>query len=152
MAAVDSAAIDHQLMPCEPVWLATMTGRVLASVLGNSAVQDGNPGALLGFTLTAPDGTVLFRDATASQLVGALPQSGQYTLSTSGWIDRPGSSGAARWFMDAVDMSTGTEKAGFPVALEGSAQNAPSQTFSATFRQIAEFRHKSIIIPGRRHS
>ena len=30
IAAVESAAIDHQLIPCEPVWLATITGRVLA--------------------------------------------------------------------------------------------------------------------------
>src|ERR1700730_17205227 len=39
IAAVDSAAIDHQLMPCEPVWLATMTGRVFASVLVKSAAK-----------------------------------------------------------------------------------------------------------------
>src|SRR6185312_1816619 len=39
MAAVDSAAIDHQLMPCEPVWLATMTGSVVASVLVSSAAK-----------------------------------------------------------------------------------------------------------------
>src|SRR5438067_8383844 len=31
--------MDHQLMPCEPVWLATMTGRVLASVLVSSAAK-----------------------------------------------------------------------------------------------------------------
>ena len=28
-----------------------------------------------------------------------------------------GSSGPARWYMDAVDIATGTEKAGFPVEL-----------------------------------
>src|SRR5229473_8450765 len=39
IAAVDSAAMDHQLMPCEPVWLATMTGRVFASVLVSSAAK-----------------------------------------------------------------------------------------------------------------
>src|SRR6266436_8829906 len=39
IAAVDSAAMDHQLMPCEPVWLATMTGSVLASVLVSSAAK-----------------------------------------------------------------------------------------------------------------
>ena len=32
MAAAESAAMDHQLMPWLPVWLATMTGSVLASV------------------------------------------------------------------------------------------------------------------------
>jgi len=36
MAAVAS---DHQLIPCEPVWLATMTGRVFASVLVSSAAK-----------------------------------------------------------------------------------------------------------------
>ena len=30
IAANDKAAIDHHEMPCEPVWLATITGRVLA--------------------------------------------------------------------------------------------------------------------------
>ena len=39
IAAVDSAAIDHQLMPCEPVWLATMTGSVVASVLVSRAAK-----------------------------------------------------------------------------------------------------------------
>ena len=39
IAAVDNAAIDHQLMPCEPVWLATMTGRVLALVLVRRAAK-----------------------------------------------------------------------------------------------------------------
>jgi hypothetical protein len=31
--------MDHQLMPCEPVWLATMTGRVFASVLVSNAAK-----------------------------------------------------------------------------------------------------------------
>ncbi len=43
-----------------------------------------------------------------------------------------GTSGAARWLMDAIDLSNGTEKAGFPVQLSGSAQNQPSETFPAT--------------------
>ena len=43
-----------------------------------------------------------------------------------------GSSGAARWYMDALDMATGAERPGFPVLLEGSAQNAPAQSFQAT--------------------
>ena len=43
-----------------------------------------------------------------------------------------GSSGAARWYMDAVDMTTGLERSGFPVLLSGSAQNAPGQSFQAT--------------------
>ncbi len=40
-----------------------------------------------------------------------------------------GSSGASRWYMDAVEVATGKERAGFPVELAGSAQNAPSQKF-----------------------
>jgi hypothetical protein len=43
-----------------------------------------------------------------------------------------GTSGAARWYMDAVDLSSGTEKAGFPVELGGAAQNQPSMTFNPT--------------------
>ncbi len=41
-----------------------------------------------------------------------------------------GTSGPARWYMDAVNMSTGAEDPGFPVELSGAAQNAPSRTFS----------------------
>jgi iron transport multicopper oxidase len=43
-----------------------------------------------------------------------------------------GTSGPARWYMDAVDITSGVEKPGFPVELAGTAQNAPSRTFSPT--------------------
>ncbi|MCW3069725.1 MAG: Pyrrolo-quinoline quinone, partial [Solirubrobacterales bacterium] len=43
-----------------------------------------------------------------------------------------GTSGTARWYMDAIDMATGKEKAGWPVQLSGAAQNQPSMTFSPT--------------------
>src|SRR5437868_5828345 len=43
-----------------------------------------------------------------------------------------GTSGPAAYYLDAVDLATGTQKAGFPVRLSGSAQNAPAQTFNAT--------------------
>ena len=38
-AAEDRAAIDHHEMPCDPVWLATITGSVLALVLVRSAAK-----------------------------------------------------------------------------------------------------------------
>jgi hypothetical protein len=43
-----------------------------------------------------------------------------------------GSSGAARWYMDAVELASGKEKAGWPVLLSGAAQNAPGQSFQGT--------------------
>jgi len=43
-----------------------------------------------------------------------------------------GSSGPARWYMDAIDMTKGTEKAGFPVQLSGTAQNHSNMTFQPT--------------------
>ncbi len=43
-----------------------------------------------------------------------------------------GTSGPARWFMDAIEVSTGAERPGFPVELSGSAQNAPARSFSPT--------------------
>ncbi|HEU4702435.1 MAG TPA: choice-of-anchor D domain-containing protein [Conexibacter sp.] len=43
-----------------------------------------------------------------------------------------GTSGPAAHWMDAIDLSTGTQKPGFPVRLSGTAQNAPAQTFTAT--------------------
>jgi iron transport multicopper oxidase len=42
-----------------------------------------------------------------------------------------GSSGPARWWMDAIDMSSGEERPGFPVALEGEAQNLEGVQFDA---------------------
>jgi Abnormal spindle-like microcephaly-assoc'd, ASPM-SPD-2-Hydin/Domain of unknown function (DUF5979)/PQQ-like domain len=43
-----------------------------------------------------------------------------------------GTSGAARWYMDAIEVATGQEKAGFPVELGGTAQNAPGVSFYPT--------------------
>jgi iron transport multicopper oxidase len=45
-----------------------------------------------------------------------------------------GESGPAKYYMDAVDLSKGTEKPGFPVELSGSAQNEPSIAFEATYQ------------------
>jgi len=43
-----------------------------------------------------------------------------------------GASGPARYYMDAIDLTSGTEKAGFPVELAGAAQNQPGESFPAT--------------------
>ncbi|MFL5818228.1 MAG: lectin-like domain-containing protein [Conexibacter sp.] len=43
-----------------------------------------------------------------------------------------GTSGPAAYYLDAIDLATGTQKAGFPVRLSGTAQNASAQTFNAT--------------------
>lgn len=43
-----------------------------------------------------------------------------------------GTSGAATWWMDAIEMSSGAERPGFPVALGGEAQNLPGVSFDAT--------------------
>jgi hypothetical protein len=43
-----------------------------------------------------------------------------------------GSSGPARWYMDAVSVASGAEEPGFPVQLSGKAQNAEGQTFQPT--------------------
>jgi hypothetical protein len=40
-----------------------------------------------------------------------------------------GKSGPVRWYMDALSVANGAEQPGFPVALSGSAQNAPEQEF-----------------------
>jgi iron transport multicopper oxidase len=43
-----------------------------------------------------------------------------------------GTSGPAAWWMHAMDVATGAERTGFPVAIAGTAQNAPSRTFAPT--------------------
>ena len=43
-----------------------------------------------------------------------------------------GSSGPAMWYLHAVDVATGAERGGFPVALFGNATNAPSLSFDPT--------------------
>jgi hypothetical protein len=45
-----------------------------------------------------------------------------------------GSSGAVKYWLDAIEMSSGHEKSGFPVELAGTAQNAPGQSFNAKFQ------------------
>ena len=42
-----------------------------------------------------------------------------------------GTSGPARWWMDAIEMSSGAERPGFPVELGGEAQNIPGLGFNA---------------------
>ena len=42
-----------------------------------------------------------------------------------------GGAGAVAWYAHALDVSTGQEKAGFPVTIAGTAQNDPTQTFPA---------------------
>ncbi len=42
-----------------------------------------------------------------------------------------GSSGAVKYWLDAIEMANGHEKAGFPVELAGTAQNEPGKTFHA---------------------
>lgn len=44
-------------------------------------------------------------------------------------------SGTATWFMDALDVSTGAEKPGFPVPLTGTADNDSSLSFSPATQQ-----------------
>ncbi len=46
-----------------------------------------------------------------------------------------GSSGPAAWYMDALDVSSGATRPGFPVQLSGTAQNEPGATFSALDQQ-----------------
>ena len=43
-----------------------------------------------------------------------------------------GSTTVAEWWMDALDAASGAERPGFPVKLDGTADNAPGQTFNAT--------------------
>ncbi len=43
-----------------------------------------------------------------------------------------GSSGPARWYMDAISVATGEEQPGFPLELAGPAQNIKGLTFDAT--------------------
>jgi PQQ-like domain len=43
-----------------------------------------------------------------------------------------GTSGPAAWFAHAIDLTTGAERAGFPVAIAGTASNEPAQIFDPT--------------------
>ena len=46
-----------------------------------------------------------------------------------------GTSGPAAWYMDALDVTTGVQRPGFPIQLAGAAQNEPTTTFDATHQQ-----------------
>ncbi|MCW3028692.1 MAG: hypothetical protein JWN81_1903 [Solirubrobacterales bacterium] len=54
-----------------------------------------------------------------------------------------GTSGPASWYMDAVDMASGTEKAGFPVQLSGVAQNQPE-----TFQPTTQMQRPGLLLLG----
>ena len=43
-----------------------------------------------------------------------------------------GTSGPARWWAHAIEITTGKERPGFPLAIEGTAQNIPGLAFSPT--------------------
>ena len=43
-----------------------------------------------------------------------------------------GTSGAAAWYMHGFDVTNGVERSGFPVLIQGNAQNLPGQAFGAT--------------------
>ena len=57
-----------------------------------------------------------------------------------------GSSGTARYDVHAVDLATGSERAGFPVRIQGAAQNSPSHTFDAAH----ELQRPALLLLGRR--
>ncbi|MGZ4706950.1 MAG: choice-of-anchor D domain-containing protein, partial [Acidimicrobiales bacterium] len=46
-----------------------------------------------------------------------------------------GSSGAAAWYLDALDVTTGAERTGFPVKITGAADNVPGVQFDPTKQQ-----------------
>src|SRR6478736_10536354 len=89
IAAVASAAIDHQLIPCDPVWLATMTGNVLAFELVSSAAKKysfqqsttermnaaTSPGSAIGNTMrmNAPQTVAPSTIAACSSSIGIEP-------------------------------------------------------------------------------
>ena len=48
-----------------------------------------------------------------------------------------GSSGPVRWYMDAINLANGQEREGFPVQLQGSAQNQPGPDVQPEFAAAA---------------
>ncbi len=88
----------------------------------------------LSFSTPWNPGDISCGDLTPSIGVTATPviDTGTNTAYMTHKTYVSGTSGAARWYMDAIDITTGAEKAGFPVELSGAAQNAPSRTFPAT--------------------
>ena len=58
------------------------------------------------------------------------PASGTMYLTSKTYAS--GTSGAAVWYLHAVDVATGAERAHFPVVIQGTASNDPSQTFDPT--------------------
>jgi hypothetical protein len=65
---------------------------------------------------------------TATPVVDAATNTAYLTHKTYA----SGTTGPAAYWLDAIDLTTGTQKAGFPVRLSGTAQNASAQTFNPT--------------------
>lgn len=65
---------------------------------------------------------------TATPVVDAATNTAYLTHKTYA----SGTTGPAAYWLDAIDLTTGAQKAGFPVRLSGTAQNASAQTFNPT--------------------
>ena len=130
-AAVDGQVYAQPLYSNGAVLVATETNKVYAldAVTGanrwSTPVNLGTPWnpADVGCGDLTPSVGV-----TATPVIDPASNTAYLTHKTYG----SGTTGPARWYLDALDMATGAQRAGFPVLLQGTAQNAPGQTFSPT--------------------
>ena len=84
----------------------------------------------LGQPYPDPDCADLEPDIGITSTPTVDPATGIAYLTSDAYLS--GDSGPVGYFMHAIDPTTGDEEPGFPVQIQGPAQNDPSQTFSAT--------------------
>jgi len=128
-AAVDGQVYAQPLLANSTLLVATENNAVYGLNPGTGAVKwTTNLGAPwkaadIGCGDLAPNVGV-----TATPVIDAATNTAYLTHKTYA----SGTTGPAAYWLDALDMTTGAEKAGFPVRLTGTAQNASAQTFDAT--------------------
>jgi Abnormal spindle-like microcephaly-assoc'd, ASPM-SPD-2-Hydin/Protein of unknown function (DUF1573)/PQQ-like domain len=129
-APVEGAVYAQPLLDDGTLFVATEENKVYGLNPTTGALQWSKPlnlgppfkAADIGCGDLAPDIGV-----TSTPVIDPATNTAYFTYKTYA----SGSSGPARWFMDAVSVPTGQQKTGFPVLLSGSAQNAPGQSFEA---------------------
>ncbi|HEX7292189.1 MAG TPA: choice-of-anchor D domain-containing protein [Conexibacter sp.] len=128
-AAVDGQVYGQPLLANGTLLVATENNKVYGLNPGTGAVKWT---ATLGTPWKAADigcGDLTPNiGVTATPVIDAATNTAYLTHKTYA----SGTTGPAAYWLDALDLTTGAQKAGFPVRLAGAAQNASAQTFNAT--------------------
>jgi hypothetical protein len=127
-AAVDGQVYAQPLVSQGTLIVATENNNVYGLAAGTGVQKwTRNLGVPWTVNIACPDLTPVI-GVTSTPVIDAATNTAYLVNKTYA----SGTSGPAAWWMHALNVATGAERAGFPVALRGTAQNAPARTFAPT--------------------